>query len=117
MEIIDSHTHWGPSVTLFMTVTTKELLRQAQLCGVDRVVIFPFPSKALDDEAINEDILKESMRVDKFIHKIGPERIIFGSDIPFGTMKNELNKIESLNIGSNYKELILAKNLKRIIGL
>jgi hypothetical protein len=237
MEIIDSHTHWGPSVTLYMTVTTEELLRQAQLCGVDRVVIFPFPSKAIDDEAINEDILKESMRVDKFIpyyyipddlrsiplgkgyygakwhwtrgvqdcssnydvledprlnsfieesqpinlpiimeeelaftesfvkkaknlkiiiphmgmlggdpleflssfkddenvffdtalasqntilefiHKIGPERIIFGSDIPFGTMKNELNKIESLNIGSNDKELILAKNIKRIIRL
>jgi hypothetical protein len=27
MEIIDSHTHWGPSITLGIEVTTDELLR------------------------------------------------------------------------------------------
>ncbi len=224
-------------MTLFMTVTTEEILRQAEICGVDRVVIFPFPSQALDDETINEEVLEESRSVDKFIpyyyipddlrsiplkkgfyggkwhwtrgiqdcssnydvlkdprldefieesqainlpiiveeelafteafvkrtnnlkiiiphmgmlggdpleflsrfkyhenvffdtalasqntifkftDKIGPERILFGSDIPFGTMKNELNKIQSLPIGSGEKELILSQNIRRIIGL
>ena len=28
MEIIDSHIHWGPSVTMGVEVTTEELLRQ-----------------------------------------------------------------------------------------
>ncbi|MBN1277836.1 MAG: amidohydrolase family protein [Deltaproteobacteria bacterium] len=236
MEIIDSHAHWGPSVALFMTVTTEEILRQAESCGVDRVVIFPFPSQALDDEMINEDILEESRRVDKFIpyyyipddlrsiplqkgyygakwhwtrgiqdcssnydvlsdprlavfieesqdinlpiimeeeleftetfvkksgdlkiiiphmgmlggdpleflnrfrhnenvffdtalagqstvakfkDKIGPERILFGSDIPFGSMKSELNKILSLSAGDGEKELILSRNIRRLIG-
>jgi tyrosine-protein phosphatase YwqE len=38
MEIIDSHTHWGPSITLGTEVTTDELLRQAKESGVDRIV-------------------------------------------------------------------------------
>jgi len=50
MEIIDSHTHWGPSVSMGTEVTTEELLRQAEQINVNRIVIFPFPSKALADE-------------------------------------------------------------------
>jgi predicted TIM-barrel fold metal-dependent hydrolase len=52
-----------------------------------------------------------------FIEKIGCERILFGSDIPFGTMKSELEKILSLPIGDEQKEWILSKNLKRLIRL
>jgi len=52
-----------------------------------------------------------------FIEKIGHERILFGSDIPFGTMKWELEKVLSLPIGDDKKEWILSKNLKRLIGL
>jgi len=52
MEIIDSHTHWGPSVTLGTNVTTEELFRQSQQSGVSGIVIFPFPSMALSDESI-----------------------------------------------------------------
>jgi len=47
LEIIDSHTHWGLSASLGFSVTTGELLRQAEQSGVDRIVIFPFPSQAL----------------------------------------------------------------------
>jgi hypothetical protein len=67
MEIIDSHTHWGPSVTMGTEVTTEELLRQAEESGVDRIVIFPFPSMALADEGINQRLLDEVDRVRKFI--------------------------------------------------
>jgi predicted TIM-barrel fold metal-dependent hydrolase len=52
-----------------------------------------------------------------FIEKIGYERILFGSDIPFGTMKWELEKILFLPIGDDKKEWILSKNLRRLIGL
>ena len=47
MEIIDSHTHWGPSSAMGIEVTTEELLRQAEQSGVSRIVIFPFPLTAL----------------------------------------------------------------------
>ncbi len=237
MDIIDSHTHWGPSVTMGTEVTTKELLGQAEQCGVSRIVIFPFPSMALADEEINERLLDEADRIRKFIpyyyipetmkpipngkgffggkwhwmrgvqdcssnyqalkdpkleefidasesidlpivieeefaftqvfvkktislkviiphlgglggspmdfldafkgrenvyfdtalaspdtvmkfiNQIGHERILFGSDIPFGTMKSELEKVLSLPIVDEKKEWILSKNLKRLIGL
>ena len=55
--------------------------------------------------------------ISRFVQEIGPERILFASDIPFGTMKNELNKVLSLPIGDAEKELILSKNVKRLIGL
>jgi uncharacterized protein len=67
MEIIDSHTHWGPSVTMGTEVTTEELLKQAEQTGVSQIVIFPFPSMALADEEINEKLLEESNRIKKFI--------------------------------------------------
>ena len=58
MEIIDSHTHWGPSVTLGTNMTTEELLHQAQTCGVTGIVIFPFPSQALAAELMNDEVLR-----------------------------------------------------------
>jgi hypothetical protein len=67
MEIIDSHTHWGPSVTMGTEVTTEELLRQADQCGVDRIVIFPFPSMALAHDGINDELLGETQKVKRFI--------------------------------------------------
>ena len=237
MDIIDSHTHWGPSVTMGTEVTTEELLSQAEQSGVSQIVIFPFPSMALADEKINDRLLEEVNRVRKFIpyyyipetmkpipdwkgfyggkwhwmrgvqdcssnyqalkdpkleefieasekihlpivieeefaftqtfvkktrtleiiiphlgglggnpmdfldtfkgrenvyfdtalagsdaimkfiNQIGHERILFGSDVPFGTMKWELEKVLSLPIGDDKKEWILSNNLKRLIGL
>jgi len=237
MEIIDSHTHWGPSVTMGTEVTTEELLKQAEQSAVNKIVIFPFPSMALADEGINQKLLDETTRLREFIpyyyipetmrpipdgkgfyggkwhwmrgiqdcssnyqaledprllefieasekidlpivleeefafteafvkktrslkiiiphlgmlggnpmdfsrafkerenvcfdtalastdtmmsfiEKIGHERILFGSDIPFGTMKRELEKVLSLPIGDDKKERVLSKNLKKLIGL
>ena len=236
MEIIDSHTHWGPSITLGTNVTTEELLQQAKESGVGRIVVFPFPSTAIEDERINDKVLElgkrnrkcipyyyipedlRSIPVDntfygakwhwvrgiqdcssnyqvlddphldhfieaseaidlpivfeeelafieafvrktknlkiiiphlgmlggnpldflqtfkgrenvffdtalagpetimRFVEEIGKERVLFGSDIPFGTMKRELEKILSLQMGDDEKEWILSKNLKRLIG-
>jgi predicted TIM-barrel fold metal-dependent hydrolase len=235
MEIIDSHTHWGPSLTLGTEVTTIELLRQAEESRVQRIVIFPFPSTAIEDERINDQVLElrkkderfipyyyipedlrpipveknfyggkwhwvrgvqdcssnyqvlDDPRLDhfieaseaiglpivleeelafteafvrktknlkiiiphlgmlggnpfdflktfesrenvffdtalagtetimRFVEKIGKERILFGSDIPFGEMKRELEKILSLPLGDDEKEWILSKNLRRLM--
>jgi predicted TIM-barrel fold metal-dependent hydrolase len=41
----------------------------------------------------------------RFIEKIGYERILFCSDIPFGTMKWELEKFFPLPIGDEKKNL------------
>jgi len=237
MEIIDSHTHWGPSVTMGTEVTTQEILRQAEQSGVNQIVVFPFPSTALADEGVNQRLLNEATKIKEFIpyyyipetmkpipdrkrfyggkwhwmrgtqdsssnyraledpklgefieaseeidlpivfeeelafteafvertknlkiiiphlgmlggnpidflstfkarenvyfdtalagsnmvmefiESIGHERILFGSDIPFGTMKWELEKVLSLSIGDDEKEWILSKNLLRLTRL
>jgi len=65
--IIDSHTHWGPSVTMGMSVTTRELQRQQEESGVTHVVIMPFPSTAIENNEINLKVLEETKRVQNFI--------------------------------------------------
>ena len=237
MEIIDSHTHWGPSVSLGISVTTGEILRQAEQSGVNRIVIFPFPSQALADETINEELLNEARYVPRFVpyyyipddlrpiprskgfyggkwhwtrgisdcsscyevledpvlpeflekseaiglpliieeelaftvafakrsgklnliiphlgmlggnpldflaafkkdehvffdtalaqpqtllrfvREVGAERVLFGSDIPFGTMAAELQKILSLPVSDREREAILGGNIRRLTGL
>lgn len=65
--IIDSHSHWGPSITLGTDVTTGELLRQMKDASIDYVAIISFPSTAIDNNYINEKILEESRKIEKFI--------------------------------------------------
>jgi len=236
-RIIDSHTHWGPSLTLGTEVTTRELRRQQKESGVTHVVIMPFPSTAIRDNGINIDVLREAEREEgfipyhyvreeyeaegfepipegycggkwhwmrgwqdsasnyevlkdaylprlieklagtgkpvileeeleftekfvemagglklivphlgmlggnpmdflarfrshdsvcfdtalasrdtilKFVETVGPGRILFGSDVPFGAMRNELAKILTLPISREDKELILSKNVLRL---
>jgi predicted TIM-barrel fold metal-dependent hydrolase len=237
VEIIDSHTHWGPSVTMGITVSAERLLDQAEKCRIGRIVIFPFPSTAIDDERINEQVLEQcrkdsrfipyyyipedlrpipaekgykggkwhwtrgvqdassnyqvledpnlksfiekSEAVDlpivfeeelpftksfidrtvslkviiphlgllggdprdfleafkdrenvyfdtaladrdtilEFVKSIGAERILFGSDVPFGTMRSELRKVIALDISEEERSLILSGNLKRLAGI
>lgn len=65
--IIDSHTHWGPSVTLGTDVTTRELQRQQEDTGITHVVIMPFPSTAIENNEINVRLLNESKKIADFI--------------------------------------------------
>ena len=238
-RIIDSHTHWGPSLTMGTEVTTRELRRQQEESGVTHVVIMPFPSTAIQDNAINLDVLREAERqkgfipyhyvreeyeaedfdpvpsryfggkwhwmrgwqdsasnyevladpylpelmerlaktgkpiifeeelefterfvemagglrliiphlgmlggnpldflerfrnhdsvffdtalaskdtILRFIETIGPERILFGSDVPFGSMRSELGKILSLPVSHVEKEAMLSKNMMKLTG-
>ena len=65
--IIDSHSHWGPSLSMGTEVTTRELQRQLKASGISYVVVIPFPSTAIADNAINVQILEESKQVKSFI--------------------------------------------------
>jgi len=65
--IIDSHSHFGPSLSLGIEVTTSELISQMRGSGVSFVVIIPFPSTAIASNEINVRTLEESKRVKAFI--------------------------------------------------
>ena len=233
--IIDSHTHWGHSLTMGATVTTGELLAQQKESGVTHVILIPFPSTAIASNEINVDVLREAARassfipyfyiredfpripqeyyggkwhwmrgvqdassnyrvlddselpalindltaigkpivfeeefdftrrfvemapelpliiphlgmlggnpmdfleafrdkrsiyfdtalaarstIQKFVDTIGPERILFAADVPFGDMANEVAKVHALTISDADKELILSKNIIRLAKL
>jgi predicted TIM-barrel fold metal-dependent hydrolase len=238
--IIDSHSHWGPSLTMGTEVTSDELQRQLKGSGISYVVLIPFPSTAIANNDINVRLLEETKRIKsflpyhyirenynvdgfnpipdeyfggkwhwmrgwqdsasnyqvlddpelpglieklrrinkpivfeedfdftfkfvdmaegvtliiphlgllggnpydflrafkdnesiyfdtalasrdqikKFVETIGPERVIFGSDVPFGSMHSELDKILSLSISHEDKEMLLYKNIINLAKL
>ena len=66
-RIIDSHTHWGPSLSMGTTVTTGELLAQQAESGVTNVILIPFPSTAIASNDMNVKVLEEARKVESFI--------------------------------------------------
>lgn len=234
-RIIDSHTHWGPSITMGTSVSTEELIAQRGEAGITDVVIMPFPSTAIETNGINEKLLDETRRtphfipyfciredfsvipqeyrggkwhwmrgvqdassnyrvlddpglpgfielltacrkpvlfeeeldftrrfkemapdltlivphcgmlggnpedflqafrhaptvffdtalaasatIVRFVRALGPERLIFGSDVPFGRMKSEVSKVLGLDLPYREKEMILSKNIARLAKL
>ena len=66
--IVDSHVHWGPSITMAGTdVTTDWIFREQKEAGVTHVIILPFPSTAIASNDINVRLLDETRRVRHFI--------------------------------------------------
>jgi predicted TIM-barrel fold metal-dependent hydrolase len=65
--IVDSHVHWGPSITLGMEVTTPAILREQKESGVTHVIILPFPSTAIMNNDVNAQLLAETQKVAHFI--------------------------------------------------
>ncbi|HPT62581.1 MAG TPA: amidohydrolase family protein [Bacillota bacterium] len=54
------------------------------------------------------------------VEEVGPERIVFGSDSPYGGQGGHLfqmNKIRFLDLGTTATELILGGNIQRILGI
>jgi hypothetical protein len=49
-----------------------------------------------------------------FIHYYGPERLLFGSDFPFGAPGHELRKVEALSLPSDHLDMVLGGNLLRL---
>lgn len=59
-------------------------------------------------------------RLIKAIDFVGVERILFGTDTPYGAkdnIKKNINRIKELDISSDAKNLILGLNMKRLLKL
>ena len=59
--------------------------------------------------------LASTYEIKDYINRYGCQRIMFGSDFPFGDPLSELSKIERLNIPPEKKDMILGLNLKNIL--
>ena len=53
----------------------------------------------------------------KIYQRFGAERIVFGSDYPFGDPRVSLAMIETLDLDKNEYDMITEKNIKRILNL
>jgi len=61
--------------------------------------------------------LSSRSTIQEFVRTIGPERVLFAADVPFGDMENELSKVLALSIPDSEKELILSGNIVRLAEL
>jgi len=77
-----------------------------------------FKSGIWDDETIYADTaLAGGWEMADFLNKYGSERLLFGSDFPFGTPGNELQEVIGLNLGKQDFENIVFKNIVRLLKI
>ncbi|MHC1724662.1 MAG: amidohydrolase family protein [Syntrophobacteraceae bacterium] len=60
--------------------------------------------------------LASAGEIKDYILRYGHERIMFGSDFPFGDPVSELNKILRLKLNDSQKEAIIGSNAARLLG-
>jgi predicted TIM-barrel fold metal-dependent hydrolase len=51
------------------------------------------------------------------VRVLGPERIVFGSDLPYCNQRSEIAKIEALDLPGEHKKMVMGGNAERVLGL
>lgn len=75
-----------------------------------------FQSGVWDNENVYADTALASLgEIYKFLQEYGAEKLIYGSDFPFGTPDSEVEKIIMLDIPTTEKENILSKNILKLL--
>jgi predicted TIM-barrel fold metal-dependent hydrolase len=65
---------------------------------------------------LGTESVREFYFVNKVVHTVGPDKIIFGSDYNLGLPKMYIPIVESLDITDSDKELIFSGNLLRVLN-
>jgi hypothetical protein len=74
-----------------------------------------FRSGVWDDETIYADTaLASSVEIARFLEKYGSGRLLFGSDFPFGSPGQELQKLTRLALGPEDLENVVGRNFLRL---
>ncbi len=61
-----------------------------------------------------------SLAIQVAVERLGPERVVYGSDMPFGGAENvlfQLQKIRDLGLDAEAERLVLGGNMTRLLGL
>jgi len=69
------------------------------------------------DNVYFDTSLSSLSTLERFIDDIGCERIIFGSDLPFGRMNTELSTVMKLEIDEKDRKKILCKNAEKLFNI
>ena len=69
-----------------------------------------------EDESVYADTaLADPMDMRTFVDRYGPNRLLFGSDFPFGEPGEQLDRLRSLGLSDFEMEKICCENILRII--
>ncbi len=68
------------------------------------------------ENVYTDTALASSWEISDYIENFGHERILFGSDFPFGEPGSELNKVKNLNLAPEIEEEVVRGNITRLIS-
>ncbi|WP_051564510.1 amidohydrolase family protein [Desulfovermiculus halophilus] len=68
------------------------------------------------DNVWADSALASEQTIAEYIRRYGPDKLLFGSDFPFGSPGSELSKIRNLDAAPEVKESVLGKNFLRLQG-
>lgn len=75
-----------------------------------------FKSGIWDDETVYADTaLAGGQEIKTFLDRYGSERLLFGSDFPFGTPGSELQEVIRLNLGKEDFENVVCRNIMKLL--
>ena len=91
----------------------------AHLFGLELFIAEKFKDENLYFDTSTIQLISD-IRFKKVIDFIGADKVLFGTDTPYGAkdnIKRNINRIKSLEISSRDKDLILGLNMKRLLKL
>ena len=91
----------------------------AHLFGLELFIKQNFKDENLYFDTSTLQLISNTRLMDA-INFVGADKVIFGTDTPYGckdNIKKNLNRITNLDISSDDKELILGENMKRLLNI
>lgn len=67
-------------------------------------------------DVYGDTALASPQEVMDYVENYGHERLLFGSDFPFGHPRREMEKVLGLPLSTEVKEAVLQKNVRRLLG-
>lgn len=74
-------------------------------------------AKLAENVCLETSIIAMLSFIENAVEEIGAQRIVWGTDFPYGSPPVELKKIEELRISEEQRAMILGKNAMRLLHL
>jgi len=69
------------------------------------------------ENIILETSFRDPRDIARAVRKVGADRVIYGSDMPFGIPEVEMLKVKVCDISEEEKKMVLGRNVARILGM
>ncbi len=78
-------------------------------------ILFDFPENVFIDTAMSAE-WQPTEDFERMVEAMGPERVIFGSDFPYGTQKKAIEYIRNTKFSESEKAMMLGGNAMKILS-